>query len=139
MFLQILRSFLGPFTVILDFFATRTELLTLLFCGYLCMFAAGSFQLSNIKKRTHMLIEEHCRAWLEIHSKATDHDLFAFFYPIWEAELKRMGAVFILNKFDLWPVPVTPNNVLVKIPLSPIYLRQYLTTGFVQQDKKRRF
>ncbi len=136
MFLQILRSFLGPFTAVLDFFATRTEWLVLLFTVYLCTFAAGSWQLRAIKRRTHDLIDERCKRWLEDHPGASDENLFAYFYPLWEDELKKCGYVFILNKYDLLPVSVTPRHVLDKIVLTPAYLRQYINTGEVAPDKQ---
>lgn len=126
MFYQILRSFLGPFTIVLDFFATRTEWVTAFFTLYLGLYALGRLQLFGIQKRTHQLIEERCKEWLAVQPKASDKELFRRFYPIWEAELGKMRYFFILNKHDLWPVSVTPKHVLVKIPLSPEYLHQHL-------------
>lgn len=126
MFYQILRSFLGPFTIILDFFATRPEWVTVFFSLYLGLYALGRLQLFGIRKRTHQLIEERCKEWLAAQPKASAKELYRRFYPIWETELSKWRYFFILNKYDLLPVSVTPKHVLVKIPLSPEYLHQYL-------------
>ena len=126
MFIQILRSFLGPFVVILDFFAEKPEWLTVIFGSYLLVYGVARYQLSGIKKQTYRLIEELCRKWVEEHPDGTDEQLYDYFYPIWETELKKVRYLYIMNKYDLWPVSVTPKHVLVKIPLTPSYLRKYL-------------
>lgn len=126
MFYQMIRSFLGPFVVILDFFSTRPEWLAVIFGAYLLMYAAGKLQLKDIKQRTHRLIEERCKKWLAERPETSDEQLFKYFYPIWENELSKLRYLFILNRHDLWPVSVTPQHILEKIPLSADYLRKYL-------------
>lgn len=38
----------------------------------------------------------------------------------------------ILESQDLWPVRINPKNVLVKFPLSPEYIREYLAEDEVE-------
>ena len=136
-FIQMLRDFLGPLVVILDFTATRTGWITLSFGFYLCMYGVAQLQLSGIKKRTHKLIEESCKRWLTSYSDVTVEELFKRFYPLWETELKKMHYLYILNKHDLWPVSITPQHVMVKIPLSPDYIRQHLIkNGIIEAEEK---
>jgi len=126
MFYQILRSFLGPFANVLDFFATRTEWITAFFILYLGMYGIGLIQLNGIRKRTRQLMQAFCKQWLENHPRASDQELFKRFYPAWETEFRTWRYFFIPNKHDLWPVTVTVENVLTKMPLSPEYVHNVL-------------
>jgi hypothetical protein len=126
MFYQILRSFLGPFAWILDYFSTRTEWITAFFSLYLVTYGLGMLQLSGIRKRTHSLIEEQGNKWLLLHPEATKQDLYDYFYPLWEAELRKWRYLFIPNKNDLWPVSVTPQHVNAKLKLTPESVHQHL-------------
>lgn len=136
--IQILRDFLGPFVVILDFTSTRTGWITLFFGGYLCMYGVARLQVLSIKKNTNKLIEESYKRWLVVYSNATDEELFQRFYPLWETELKKKRYFYVLNKHDLWPVSITPQHVLVKFPLSPAYIRQHLIkSGILETGEKK--
>jgi hypothetical protein len=72
------------------------------------------------------LIKEKYKEWQISDPKLSDKKHFERFYPLWESELKKMRYLYIMNKHDLWPVKINPKNVLVKIPLSPEYIREYL-------------
>jgi hypothetical protein len=136
-FIQIIRDSLGPFVAILEFTASRPGWITVFFACYLGMYGAAKLQLANIKKKTNRLIEERYKSWLVVHSGQTEEELFERFYPFWEAELKKTRYLFVLNKNDLWPVSVTPKNVLAKFPLSPAYVHQHLLESGIIESKEQ--
>ena len=123
---RIISDFLGPFVVILQYTKTRTGLIAIFFGSYLLTYALGILQIREIKNKTHQLIKEKYKEWQTSDPKLSDKKLFERFYPLWESELKKMRYLYIMNKHDLWPVKINPKNVLVKIPLSPEYIREYL-------------
>ena len=117
---------LGPFVIILQFTRTRTGLITVLFGSYLLIYGLGVLQIKEIKKKTHQLIEEKYKEWKISEPGLSKKKLFERFIPFWESELKKMPYLYIMNKHDLWPVRIKPDNVLIKIPLSPDYIKQHL-------------
>lgn len=137
MFFQILRSLLGPFVVILDFFILNPEILGLIISLYLITLGLGRLQVKRITTRTVELILEKCSAWLKETPTLTGKQLFDRFYPIWIEELKNFKFPLIMNKHDLWPVTVTPEHVLFKLPLSPEYLNQTLiNAGLIKEGSQ---
>ena len=123
---RIIGDFLGPFVVILQYTKTRTGLIAIFFGSYLLTYALGILQIREIKNKTHQLIKEKYKEWQTSDPNLSDKKLFERFYPLWESELKKMRYLYIMNKHDLWPVKINPKNVLVKIPLSPEYIQEYL-------------
>ncbi len=144
MFFQILRSLLGPFVVILDFLILNPEVLGIIISLYLITLGLGRLQLRRITTRTVELILEKCSAWLKETPTLTGKQLFERLYPIWVEELKNFKFPMIMNKHDLWPATVTPEHVLIKLPLSPEYLNQTLINagvikeGSQMRDKKKK-
>jgi len=123
---RIISEFLGPFVVILEYTRTRTGLITILFSSYLIMYVLGTYQLKLIKRRTERLIDAKYAEWDRTQKGISPKKFMELFMPLWTDELKNTRALFILNKHDLWPVRITPENVLKKIPLSSEYIRDYI-------------
>jgi hypothetical protein len=48
--------------------------------------------------------------------------------------LKKFRFPLIMNKHDLWAVTVTPEHVLIKLPLSPEYINQTLINAGVIKE-----
>ncbi len=123
---RMISEMLGPFVVILQFTRTRTGLITIIFGSYLLVYGLGILQIKEIKKKTHQLIEEKYKEWKFSDPGLSKKKLFERFLPLWETELKKMPYLYIMNKHDLWPVRIKPKNVLIKIPLSPKYIKEHL-------------
>jgi hypothetical protein len=134
MFFQILRSLLGPFVVILDFFILNPEILGIIISLYLITLGLGRLQIKRITSRTVELIIEKCSAWLKETPTLTGKQLFDRFYPVWVEGLKKFRFPLIMNKHDLWAVTVTPEHVLIKLPLSPEYINQTLINAGVIKE-----
>lgn len=124
---RIISDFLGPFVVILQYTKTRPGLITLFFAAYLLTFGLGVYQLRGIKIKTILLITEKYQEWKSADPKLSDKAFIERFLPIWEEKLKGMRYLYIMNKYDLWPVRVTAKNVLVKFPLNIDSIGEYLS------------
>jgi len=124
---RIISDFLGPFVVILQYTKTRPGLITLAFTAYLLTFGLGIYQLRGIKRKTYLLITEKYQEWKSADPKLSDIVFLERFLPLWEEKLKDMRYLYIMNKFDLWPVRVTVKNVLIKFPLNVDSIGEYLS------------
>ena len=123
---RIISDFLGPFVVILQYTKTRPGLITVFFAAYLLTFGLGVYQLRGIKKKTYALISEKYNEWKNLEPNLSDKAFLERLMPLWEAKLKEMRYLYIMNKFDLWPVRITPKNVMVKFPLDVDMISEYL-------------
>ena len=124
---RIISDFLGPFVVILQYTKTRPGLITVFFAAYLLTYGLGIYQLRGIKRKTYELISEKYREWKNLEPNLSDKVLLERLIPLWEAKLKEMRYLYIMNKYDLWPVRITLKNVMVKFPLDADMIREYLT------------
>jgi len=124
---RMISDFLGPFVVILQYTKTRPGLITVFFAAYLLTYGLGIYQLRGIKKKTYELISEKYKEWKNLEPNLSDKVFLARLMPLWEAKLKEMRYLYIMNKFDLWPVRITLKNVMVKFPLDVETIRDYLT------------
>lgn len=129
MILQMLRWFLGPLFVILEYFKNRPELLGLVFALYLVILGIGKWHLKKIKTRMDLLILQHGSTWVKENRELTSEQFMERFTPIWEKELNSFRFPFIMNKHDLWPVSVTPDHVQVKLPLTGEYVKDVLAAS----------
>lgn len=124
---RIISDFLGPFVVILQYTKTRPGLITVFFAAYLLTYGLGIYQLRGIKKKTYDLISEKYNEWKKLEPNLSDKVFLERLMPLWEAKLKEMRYLYIMNKYDLWPVRITLKNVMVKFPLDVDTIREYLT------------
>jgi hypothetical protein len=120
---------LGPFVVIMDFFAAHPEFLTAILALWMLFYAAGLIQLKLIERRTARLVIDRSLRLVAANPQISLADLRANILPAWLDEINKWNFLFIPHKFDFWPVPVTPKNVQVKLPLSPEWLAKVLNTN----------
>lgn len=130
---------LGPFVVILDFLILNPEVLGLICLLYLGVLGLGKWQIKRIKERTDQLLIDHGKMWLAENPKLTLIQIFDRFYPFWVEELRNYRFPLIMSKHDLWPVRVSPSNVMKKIPVSPDYVGEVLkSSGLLNQSKQEK-
>lgn len=125
MIMHAIRFMLGPFTVVLDFLTTHPLLTSAILGTWGIIYYAGRVQLKIIEAKTIRLLVFHSRELLK-DQVISASDLYSKIYPVWVEELKSWGYLFIPHKHDLWPVPVTVENVLIKIPVSPQWISAIL-------------
>ena len=129
MIMSWIRSMLGPFVVIMDFFSAHPEILTAILTLWMALYVAGRIQLKLIEQRTVRLVVDRSRRLVAANPQISLADLRAYIVPVWLEEVVKWNILFIPHKFDFWPVPVTPKNVQVKLPLSPEWLTNVLKTN----------
>jgi hypothetical protein len=117
-----IRTMLGPLSLILDFFKAHPELLTAILLAWLLVNAAGRIQLKIIEDRTILLVTTQSRRLIALYPAISLVDLREKLLPLWNEEVKNWRFLFIPHKFDIWPVSVTPENILLKLPLSSEWL-----------------
>jgi hypothetical protein len=127
-----IRSMLGPFGVIMDFFAAHPEILTGILALWMLLYAAGRIQLVLIQRRTERLVINRARRLVAENPLLTLAELREAFLPTWQEEVKKWNFLFVPHKFDFWPVPASPKNVLVKFPISPEWLAKALDTNGIK-------
>ena len=126
MFMAWIRSMLGPFTAVLDYFYIYPERLSLILLAWGLVYFTGLLQLKRIEAKTAALVLHHSRPLLQADPQLSAADLYQRLYPLWSAELKNWKYVFIPHKHDLWPVRVTLEHVLEKIPFSSDWISKIL-------------
>ncbi len=121
-----IRGNLGPLAVIMDFFAAHPEILTAILALWMLIYAIGHIQVKMIESRTARLVIERCRLLMAADPQLSLAELREKILPAWLEEYKNWSFYFVPHKYDFWPVPATPKNVLVKLPLSNEWLARVL-------------
>ena len=121
-----IRGNLGPLAAITDFFAAHPEIMTAILALWMVFYAAGRIQVKLIERRTALLVVERSRRLLAVDPQLTLAELREKILPAWLEELKNWKYFFVPHKYDFWPVPATPKNVQVKLPLSTEWLAKIL-------------
>ena len=86
---------------------------------------SGKAQLRRIERRTGLLVLEAARRALEEGLRPGVDQLYDRLYPQW-CQMVRRSALFILHRWELWPLPATPSIVRRRIDFTPEWLDQYL-------------
>jgi hypothetical protein len=135
MILEIIRSMLGPFNAVLDFFSAHPGYLMYLLTAWAGLYLAGTVQLRRIEARTIALLIRYSQSPGAQADRVSAVELYRQFYPVWRQELEQWNYWFIPHQNDLWPVRVSPERVAAKIPLSPDWLEKTLNKhGMVLSD-----
>jgi hypothetical protein len=126
MFMSWIRSMLGPFNAVLDYFIEYPERLTILLLIWAVVYYAGYLQLKRIESRTKALILRESSAHLKTQPGASAQELYKAVYPLWTAEFKTWKYLYIPHRWDLWPVRPTVKNVTAKLALTTEWLAALL-------------
>lgn len=129
MVMEIIRSMLGPLVVILDFFSTHPEILTVILALWMVSYAAGHYQMKAIERKTIRFVVDRSRLIVAANPQTSLAELRARILPVWLEEIKQWNFKFIPHKFDFWPVPMTPENVQLKLPLSHEWLAKVIKSN----------
>jgi hypothetical protein len=134
MFLSWIRSMLGPFTVVLDYFAANPDRLSILLALWALVYFTGLVQLKRIESKTVSLVLQLSRPLIEANPNFTSEDLYQHIYPIWIEELKNWKYLYIPHKHDLWPVSVSLEHIQAKILFSPEWISKTLAKNGALKD-----
>lgn len=126
MFISWIRSMLGPFNAVLDYFTEHPERLTILLAIWAVVYYLGYVQLKLIEAKTKKLVLRESSARLKTHPGASAKELYEAIYPQWAAEFKTWKYWYIPHRWDLWPVRPTEKNVNAKLVLTAEWLATLL-------------
>jgi hypothetical protein len=115
--MAVIRTLLGPFTVVLDYFSANPGQLIHLLTVWALIYLAGAIQLKQIEARSAELL---LNKWGSIAEKSelTEEEIYKWFYRLWLDEFTKWKYWFIPHRTDLFPVKATPDRAANKIPLS---------------------
>ena len=119
MLIAFIRSMLGPFNAVLDYFAEHPSALLYILTAWAGLYLAGAVQLRRIETKTVTFLLGYSQSIGAQTAGLSASEIYKKFYPLWLEELDRWNYWFIPHKHDLWPVRITPDRVAAKIPLSP--------------------
>ena len=122
---EVVKGMLGPLAPVLDFILDNPAVTSAVFLLWLVVYAAGRIQLRNIEEKTKDLVLQISRAEIARNPQTTSRSLYKTIYPRWSETLPQWGR-FVPHRLDLWPVPVTAQNVTQKITFSPEWIADIL-------------
>jgi hypothetical protein len=139
MIIAIIRSMLGPFNAVLDYFAANPSLLLYILTAWASVYLAGAIQLRNIETKTSAMLVRFSKSLGHQSEGLSASEIYQKFYPLWLEELKTWKYWFIPHKHDLWPVRITPERVVGKLLLSPEWVGKTLKKNglALEQDAGR--
>ena len=99
--------------------------------AWLIVIGASKLQLKWIKDRTETLMLTTARGVLEANPRLPVDKLFDQLYPVW-VEMVRKTALFIPHRWEVWPVPATPERVAGRLDFTPEWLGQHLLANGIE-------
>jgi hypothetical protein len=93
--------------------------------AWLVVIGASKLQLKRVKDRTEAFMISSARVVLEAEPRLSVEKLYKRLYPIW-SEMVHKTALFIPHRWEIWPVPATPERVARQLGYTPEWLGQHL-------------
>lgn len=132
MFQELLYTLIGSWGRAVIEWALANPVQVGLACGaWLIIIGASKLQLKWIKDRTESLMLTTASRLLEVNPRLPVDKLFDQVYPIW-SEMVRKTALFIPHRWEVWPVPATPERVAGRLNFTPEWLGQHLLANGVE-------
>jgi hypothetical protein len=131
MLLEIIYAIVGPWgRAAIEWMLANPVIVGAALFIWMGILFSGKAQLKRIESRTHSLVLEGARQYLEEDPRLTATHLYDRLYPQWR-QMVRRSALFITHRWELWPLPAIPSIVRERIDFTPEWLDQYLRTqGF---------
>jgi hypothetical protein len=132
MFQELLYTLIGSWGRAVIEWALANPVQVGLACGaWLIIIGASKLQLKWIKDRTESLMLTTASGFLEVNPRLPVDKLFDQVYPVW-SEMVRKTALFIPHRWEVWPVPATPERVAGRLDFTPEWLGQHLLANGVE-------
>jgi hypothetical protein len=93
--------------------------------AWLVMFGLGKLQLKSIRDKTETWVLDSSNQIVAESPGISIQNLYERLYPDWVTNL-RGSAIFILHRWEIWPVPATPRFVKDRIEFTPEWLGGFL-------------
>ena len=132
MFQELLYTLIGSWGRAVIEWALANPVQVGLACGaWLIIIGASKLQLKWIKDRTESLMLTTASGLLEVNPRLPVDKLFDQVYPVW-SDMVRKTALFIPHRWEVWPVPATPERVAGRLDFTPEWLGQHLLANGVE-------
>ncbi len=92
---------------------------------WLAIFGMGKLQLKRIREKTEAWVLPTSRQIVADTPDISIDDLYEHLYPRWVNHI-RGSAVFILHRWEIWPLPATPRFVKDRLDFTPGWLGSFL-------------
>lgn len=125
MIVEFVKGMLGSLSPVLDFMLNNPTITSAILLVWLAIYAAGRVQLWKIEQKTKELVLQISREHIARKPQITSKVLYKNIYPSWSEAVPEWGW-FVPHRLDLWPAPVTPENVASKLSFSPQWIANFL-------------
>lgn len=92
---------------------------------WMVLFLSGTWQLNRIKERTSALSLREAKRLLKDNPEINIREFYNNVKPAWE-QMVRDSALFIPHRWELWPIPATPEIVQERVDFTPEWLGEFL-------------
>lgn len=134
MILEFVKGMLGPLASVLEFLLDNPVFTTTILLVWLGIYLAGQVQLRKIEQKTRELTLQLSQEILAQQPQVTAKGLYKRIYPQWSKVVPGWGW-FVPHRLDLWPVPVTAENVALKLSFSPEWIAEELHRHNISLDE----
>ena len=112
----ILSQMIGPVgRAILDFYFTNQTVINVIFFAWAVIMTYASMQLTKIRDHT---VKMSITA-LENDPELSNEQLWEKFRPVWQEEIKKLNVRLVLNRWNFWVTPPTPEVLIPILRLGP--------------------
>ena len=136
MFQELIYGMLGQWSrVVVEWSIANPLPVGIFFTTILAMWISGKYQFQRLEEGTEAYLLDQAPPTLAEDPNLSDRQLYDKLYPGW-AKMVRKNAIFILHRWELWPLPATPDRVQDRLGYSPEWMCEFLEDNdfHVRQD-----
>jgi hypothetical protein len=118
MITAILNEVIGPWgRAVLNYYFANQSVINSIFLIWAGIMTYASLKLTAIR---HLTVKMSVEA-LKNNPKASDEEIWKAFRPNWQAEVEKLNARFILNRWNIWVTRPTPEKLVEILRLGPAW------------------
>ena len=100
---------------ILDFYFANQIIFNIIFLVWGSVITYASFQLNKIRRKTIYLSLDLLKESPDL----TDEEIWEVFRPKWQEEIINLEPRLIINRWNIWVISATPENIIHIMKLGP--------------------
>lgn len=100
---------------ILDFYFANQAIFNIIFLVWGSVITYASFQLNKIRRKTIYLSLDLLKESPDL----TDEEVWEVFRPKWQEEISNLEPRLIINRWNIWVISATPENIIDIMKLGP--------------------
>ncbi len=139
MFQEMIYAMLGQWSrVVVEWAIANPIPVGMFFTAILAMWIGGKYQFQRIEQGTEEYLLSQAPAKLAVNPNLSDRQLYENLYPGW-ADMVRKKAIFILHRWELWPIPATPDRVQERLGFTAEWMGEFLNENDIQVRQDPQF